>query len=96
MPPCGLTYSFYCTQRFVASYVQPQGASRLPSCCLYGMQAGRIGGVGLDTHWVEPAPRDDPIYSHPRVLALPHLGSISAEVYDRCARRLISSFRCLV
>lgn len=52
------------------------------------LQAGRIGGVGLDTHWVEPAPRDDPIYSHPRVLALPHLGSISAEVYDRFAHVL--------
>ncbi|KAG2447217.1 hypothetical protein HYH02_007957 [Chlamydomonas schloesseri] len=49
------------------------------------LQSGRLGGVGLDTHWVEPAPRDDPLYAHPRVLALPHLGSISAEVYDRFA-----------
>ncbi|GIL67012.1 hypothetical protein Vafri_20406 [Volvox africanus] len=52
------------------------------------VQARRLGGVGLDTHWVEPAPRDDPLYSHPAVLALPHLGSISAEVYDRFAEVL--------
>ncbi|GIL88112.1 hypothetical protein Vretimale_13972 [Volvox reticuliferus] len=52
------------------------------------LQAGSLAGVGLDTHWVEPAPRDDPLYSHPAVLALPHLGSISAEVYDRFAEVL--------
>ncbi|EFJ46915.1 hypothetical protein VOLCADRAFT_92712 [Volvox carteri f. nagariensis] len=49
------------------------------------LHGGRLAGVGLDTHWVEPAPRGDPLYGHPRVLALPHLGSISAEVYDRFA-----------
>ncbi|KXZ48723.1 hypothetical protein GPECTOR_25g306 [Gonium pectorale] len=45
----------------------------------------RLAGVGLDTHWAEPAPRDDPLYADPRVLALPHLGSISKEVYERFA-----------
>ncbi|GLC46125.1 hypothetical protein PLESTB_001192700 [Pleodorina starrii] len=49
------------------------------------LTAGRLAGVGLDTHWLEPAPVDDPLYADPRVLALPHLGSISAEVYDRFA-----------
>lgn len=64
------------------SHVPLHAAAARCCCCL---QSGRLGGVGLDTHWVEPAPRDDPLYSHPRVLALPHLGSISAEVYDRWA-----------
>ncbi|GFR50822.1 hypothetical protein Agub_g13076, partial [Astrephomene gubernaculifera] len=52
------------------------------------LQEGRLGGVGLDTHWVEPAPLGDELYGHPRVLALPHLGSISAEVYERFAEVL--------
>lgn len=52
---------------------------------LGALAAGRLGGVGLDTHWVEPAPVGDALYSHPLVLSLPHLGSISAEVYERFA-----------
>ncbi|KAG2493655.1 hypothetical protein HYH03_008170 [Edaphochlamys debaryana] len=58
---------------------------------LAALQAGRLAGVGLDTHWLEPAPLDDPVYAHPRVLALPHLGSISAEVYDRFANILMEN-----
>lgn len=52
---------------------------------LEALLSGKLGGVGLDTHWVEPAPVNDALYSHPNVLALPHLGSISAEVYERFA-----------
>lgn len=52
------------------------------------LASGRLSGVGLDVHWLEPAPPGDPLYQHPRVLALPHLGSITEEVYDRFAKVL--------
>ncbi|PNH06099.1 Glyoxylate reductase [Tetrabaena socialis] len=59
------------------------------------LQSGKLRGVGLDTHWAEPAPTDDPLYGHPAVLALPHLGSISAEVYERFAGILADNIvRC--
>ena len=47
---------------------------------LRALEAGRLGGVGLDVHWVEPADPTDPLYQHPKVLALPHMGTITHEV----------------
>lgn len=47
---------------------------------LRALEAGRLGGVGLDVHWVEPADPMDPVYKHPKVLALPHMGTITHEV----------------
>jgi len=45
----------------------------------------RIGGVGLDVHWDEPADPGDPLYADPRVVALPHVGGSSVEAFDRIA-----------
>ncbi|HEX8113735.1 MAG TPA: NAD(P)-dependent oxidoreductase, partial [Kofleriaceae bacterium] len=45
----------------------------------------RLGGVGLDVHWDEPADPADPIYTDPRVVALPHLGGSTAEAFGRIA-----------
>lgn len=38
-----------------------------------GLASGRVGAVGLDVHWLEPVPPDDPLVSHPRVLLTPHI-----------------------
>lgn len=43
----------------------------------------RLGGVGLDVHWDEPADPADPLYADPRVVALPHLGGSSVESFAR-------------
>ena len=45
----------------------------------------RLGGVGLDVHWVEPADPADPLYADPRVVALPHIGGSSVEAFGRLA-----------
>jgi phosphoglycerate dehydrogenase-like enzyme len=45
----------------------------------------RLGGVGLDVHWDEPADPADPLYADPRVVALPHLGGSTAEAFGRIA-----------
>ena len=44
---------------------------------------GRLGGVGLDVHWEEPADPADPLYADPRVLALPHVGGSTVEAFTR-------------
>lgn len=49
------------------------------------LDQGHLGGVGLDVHWVEPADPHEALYRHRRVLALPHMGSATEEVYARFA-----------
>ena len=41
-----------------------------------------MGGVGLDVHWEEPADPTEALYRHPKVLALPHMGTITNEVLN--------------
>lgn len=43
----------------------------------------RLGGVGLDVHWEEPADPADPLYADPRVVALPHVAGSTEEAFDR-------------
>jgi phosphoglycerate dehydrogenase-like enzyme len=51
----------------------------------------RLGGVGLDVHWDEPADPADPIYADPRVVALPHLGGSTAEAFTRIAEVVVDN-----
>jgi phosphoglycerate dehydrogenase-like enzyme len=51
----------------------------------------RLGGVGLDVHWHEPADPADPIYADPRVVALPHIGGSSVESFGRIADVVIDN-----
>ncbi|KAG1660833.1 hypothetical protein FOA52_008944 [Chlamydomonas sp. UWO 241] len=55
------------------------------------LDAGLLGGVGLDVHWVEPADPEEPLYQHKRVLALPHTGTITHEVCERFAQVLFEN-----
>eukprot|EP00775_Hariotina_reticulata_P013454 gene13454-13580_t len=52
------------------------------------LQQGKLGGVGLDVQWQEPADPSEPLFRHPKVLALPHMGSSTEEVYQRFAEIL--------
>jgi phosphoglycerate dehydrogenase-like enzyme len=56
----------------------------------------RLGGVGLDVHWEEPADPADPIYADPRVVALPHLGGSTAEAFGRIADVVVDNLGRLV
>ena len=44
---------------------------------------GKLGGVGLDVHWHEPADPNDPLYADPRVVALPHVAGSTDESFSR-------------
>ena len=43
----------------------------------------KLGGVGLDVHWDEPADPGDPLYADPRVVAMPHLAGSTEEAFAR-------------
>lgn len=49
------------------------------------LASGRLGGVGLDVYWQEPWDPADPLYAHPRVVALPHVAGSTVEAFDRIA-----------
>jgi phosphoglycerate dehydrogenase-like enzyme len=55
----------------------------------------RIGGVGLDVHWDEPADPADPIYADPRVVALPHVAGSTVESFSRIADVVVDNLRRL-
>ena len=45
------------------------------------LRDGRLGGAGLDVYDTEPLPPDHPFRALPNVVALPHLGYVTAETY---------------
>ena len=51
---------------------------------LGALEAGLLGGVGLDVHWEEPADPEEALYKHPKVLSLPHIGASTNEVSVIC------------
>jgi glyoxylate reductase len=52
-----------------------RGAVLDEGAVLAALETGRLGGIGLDVYTVEPVASDHPLVRHPRVLALPHIGS---------------------
>ena len=58
---------------------------------LEAVKSGHVAGVGLDVHWVEPAAPDEEIYQHPNVLALPHTGTSTHEVFEEWASLLVEN-----
>jgi phosphoglycerate dehydrogenase-like enzyme len=62
---------------------------------LAALAGGRLGGVGLDVHWDEPADPADPLYADPRVVALPHVGGSTIEAFGRIADVVVDNLRRL-
>jgi glyoxylate reductase len=56
------------------------------------LQAGRIGGAGLDVFSHEPAV-DPRLLTHPNVVAMPHLGSATIEGREASGEKVIANIR---
>lgn len=46
------------------------------------LRTGRIGKAAIDVHDTEPLPADHPFRSLPNILATPHIGYVSRELYE--------------
>lgn len=55
------------------------------------LAGGRLGGVGLDVWWDEPADPADPLLADPRVLVTPHVAGSTEEAFGRIAEIAIGN-----
>lgn len=60
------------------------------------LASGRLGGVGLDVAWDEPADPADPLYADPRVFAMPHVAGSTEEAFGRIVDIVIDNVERLV
>ena len=87
---------------------RPEFALMQPSACLINtsrgpivdetalveaLQAGAIGGAGLDVFDVEPLPRDHPLRMTPNTVITPHLGYVTVENYRVFFRAAVENIR---
>lgn len=52
---------------------------------LDALNSGQLGGAGLDVYATEPADPDSPLLRHPQVIATPHVGGLTYEMFRRTA-----------
>ena len=64
-----------------------------PQALLDGLDSGHIAGLCMDVHWIEPADPSEPLYKHPNVVALPHTGTSTHEVFEKWASLLTDNIR---
>jgi len=55
---------------------------------LAALNAGRLGGLGLDVYPEEPYPADGPLAGHPRVIATAHTAALTRDFFTGAAQRL--------
>ncbi len=60
---------------------------------LNGLESGKVKGAGLDVFWKEPFPPDDPLLSHPQVVATPHVGGVTEISYRNMAVKLAENVK---
>ncbi len=59
------------------------------------LASGRLGGVALDVHWIEPPDPTDPLYADPRVFALPHVAGSTEEAFARITEVVVGNIERL-
>jgi len=68
-----------------------RGAIVQEDALLAALDSGHVRAAGLDVFAVEPLPLDSPLRTHPRVTALPHIGSATHETRYVMARLAASN-----
>ncbi len=54
-----------------------RGKSVVEADLLAALDSGQLGGATLDVYRQEPLPPDSPLWSHPRIVAVPHIASMT-------------------
>lgn len=57
------------------------------------LDAGRLGGAGLDTFETEPPGQDNPLYGRDDVLLTPHVGGVTEQALERMSQRAAANVR---
>jgi phosphoglycerate dehydrogenase-like enzyme len=60
---------------------------------LAALQAGQVGGAGLDVHAREPADPDSALLRHPAVIATPHVGGVTDVMFRRSGEVMAANLR---
>ena len=68
-----------------------RGATVREDALLQALDSGHLRAAGLDVFRTEPLPKDSPLMRHPRVTALPHIGSATHETRYAMARLATTS-----
>ena len=68
-----------------------RGAIASESALLQALDSGTLRAAGLDVFATEPLPLDSPLRTHPRVTALPHIGSATHETRHAMAEMATSN-----
>jgi gluconate 2-dehydrogenase len=68
-----------------------RGAIVQESALLDALNSGKLRAAGLDVFATEPLPLDSPLRTHPRVTALPHIGSATHETRHAMAEMATSN-----
>ncbi|BEQ16791.1 2-hydroxyacid dehydrogenase [Desulfoferula mesophila] len=62
---------------------------------LAALDAGHLGGAGLDVFAAEPPAPDNPLLHHPLVVATPHIGGVTEQSFAAIGRRLAANIERL-
>jgi gluconate 2-dehydrogenase len=68
-----------------------RGAIVQEAALLHALDQGRLRAAGLDVFATEPLPLDSPLRTHPKVTALPHIGSATFETRHAMAELATSN-----
>jgi D-3-phosphoglycerate dehydrogenase len=67
-----------------------RGALIDEAAMLRALDSGRVGGLAMDVFHAEP-PGDNPLVKHDRVIATPHVGSLTVESVDRAVTAAVDN-----
>jgi phosphoglycerate dehydrogenase-like enzyme len=68
-----------------------RGPIIVESALIQALRQGQIAGAAIDVYDIEPLPEDHPYRTIPNLLATPHIGYVSRDLYQRFYRDTVSN-----